>query len=60
MQSGGQFQVVIGKSVPDVFVVVNEIGGFGELSESQSDVKGKRMSQVQHLLILSQVSFYQP
>lgn len=44
MQSGGQFQVVIGKSVPDVFVVVNEIGGFGELSESQSDVKGKRMS----------------
>ncbi len=28
MQSGGQYQVVIGNHVPDVYEVVNQIGGF--------------------------------
>lgn len=32
MQSGGQYQVVIGNHVPDVFEVINQHGGFGETS----------------------------
>ena len=28
VQSGGQYQVVIGNHVPDVFAVVKQIGGF--------------------------------
>lgn len=28
IQSGGQYQIVIGNHVPDVFAVVNEIGKF--------------------------------
>ena len=29
LQSGGQYQIVIGNHVPDVYAVVNQIGGFG-------------------------------
>jgi len=43
VQSGGQYQVVIGNHVPDVFAVVNEIGGFGqgssdEVAEADNDM----------------------
>ncbi len=34
IQSGGQYQVVIGNHVPDVYAVVNEIGRFGALNEA--------------------------
>ncbi|MDF2587877.1 MAG: system, beta-glucoside-specific subunit [Anaerocolumna sp.] len=43
IQSGGQYQVVIGNHVPDVFAVVNEIGGFGANSDSV-DVAKQKMS----------------
>jgi PTS system beta-glucosides-specific IIC component len=34
IQSGGQYQVVIGNHVPDVYEAVNQIGGFGTSSDS--------------------------
>lgn len=40
IQSGGQYQVVIGNHVPDVFEAVNQIGGFASLSESDHSTKG--------------------
>lgn len=40
IQSGGQYQVVIGNHVPDVFEAVNQIGGFATQSESDNGAKG--------------------
>lgn len=37
IQSGGQYQVVIGNHVADVFAVVNEIGKFGAAVDSDSN-----------------------
>ena len=43
MKSGGQYQVVIGNHVPDVYEVVCKIGGFGdEPQESDGQNSGKR------------------
>lgn len=42
VQSGGQYQVVIGNHVPDVYEVVSKIGGFAAASES--DEEGTKMS----------------
>ncbi len=42
VQSGGQYQVVIGNHVPDVYEVVAKIGGFAAASES--DGEGPKMS----------------
>ena len=42
VQSGGQYQVVIGNHVPDVYEVVAKIGGFAAASES--DEAGPKMS----------------
>jgi PTS system beta-glucosides-specific IIC component len=42
MQSGGQYQVVIGNHVPDVFDAVNTIGKF-EASSEESAESGKKM-----------------
>lgn len=42
MQSGGQYQVVIGNTVPEVYAVVCKIGGFSneeDAKEVQDDVK---------------------
>ncbi|MBU3154269.1 PTS beta-glucoside transporter subunit IIBCA [Clostridium estertheticum] len=39
IESGGQYQVVIGNHVTDVYDDVNSIGGFGEGSEESSDEK---------------------
>lgn len=44
IQSGGQYQVVIGNHVPDVFDVVNQIGGFGAQSEESCDVVKQKLS----------------
>ena len=47
IQSGGQYQIVIGNNVSDVYDVVNEIGHFSEESSSEevgSDKSGKKMS----------------
>lgn len=41
MQSGGQYQVVIGNHVPDVFDVVMQIGGF--TNEAASDAPKQKM-----------------
>lgn len=41
MKSGGQYQIVIGNHVPDVFDAVNEVGQFGEATSGAS---GKKMS----------------
>lgn len=43
MQSGGQYQVVIGNHVPDVFDVVNAIGKFGSTSSETATNPGKKM-----------------
>lgn len=47
MQSGGRYQVVIGNHVPDVFEVVNKIGGFSEQSNSsENTAKGNFGAQL--------------
>lgn len=43
MKSGGQFQVVIGNHVPDVYAAVNEIGGFGGESLENSNKSKSKM-----------------
>lgn len=40
MQSGGQYQVVIGNHVPDVYEVVNQIGGFATTADDNTAPKG--------------------
>ena len=40
MQSGGQYQVVIGNHVPEVYEVVNQIGGFASSSEGETTKGG--------------------
>ncbi len=44
IQSGGQYQVVIGNHVPDVYAVVNEIGKFGSENEAPADGPKVKMS----------------
>ncbi|MGL5548599.1 MAG: beta-glucoside-specific PTS transporter subunit IIABC [Culicoidibacterales bacterium] len=39
MQSGGQYQVVIGNHVPDVFAAVTAIGNLGDIQASESNGK---------------------
>ncbi|MGL5296581.1 MAG: beta-glucoside-specific PTS transporter subunit IIABC [Culicoidibacterales bacterium] len=39
MQSGGQYQVVIGNHVPDVFVAVNAVGNLGDLQSNDTKEK---------------------
>ncbi|ULT54905.1 beta-glucoside-specific PTS transporter subunit IIABC [Neobacillus drentensis] len=41
MKSGGQYQVVIGNHVPDVYAAVLEVGGLSGVSESASNSDGK-------------------
>lgn len=50
IQSGGQYQVVIGNHVPDVFAVVNEIGGFGVHVEESCDVPKEKTSPIAALI----------
>ena len=42
VKSGGQYQVVIGNHVPDVYADVAAIGGFGSASEEET--KGEKLS----------------
>ena len=44
IQSGGQYQVVIGNHVPDVFAAVNDIGGFGNQSDSAEEAPKQKLS----------------
>ncbi len=44
IQSGGQYQIVIGNHVPDVFAVVNEIGRFGAAGEAAAEEPKEKMS----------------
>ena len=39
VQSGGQYQVVIGNHVPDVYADVSEVGGFAAASSEESEEK---------------------
>lgn len=43
VESGGQFQVVIGNHVADVFLAVNSVAGLGEKAQQapENDEKGK-------------------
>ena len=41
IQSGGQYQVVIGNHVPDVFAAVNEIGKFSAAAPSDGEAAGE-------------------
>ncbi len=52
IQSGGQYQVVIGNHVPDVFAAVNDIGKFstGAAAGEGEDVGGKKQGPVAVLI----------
>lgn len=43
MQSGGQYQVVIGNHVPDVYDVVMKIGGFAAAGGEEADAPKEKM-----------------
>ncbi len=45
LSSGGQYQVVIGNHVPDVYNVVTSIGGFGEGSDDDGPNDGKLLDK---------------
>jgi beta-glucoside PTS system EIICBA component len=44
MKAGGQYQIVIGNQVSDVYNAVNAIGHFGEMSSNQEVASGKKTS----------------
>jgi len=43
MKSGGQYQIVIGNHVPDVFEVVNKIGGFSS-ADNYTEIPKQKMN----------------
>ncbi|WP_322903459.1 beta-glucoside-specific PTS transporter subunit IIABC [Paenibacillus campi] len=44
IQSGGQYQVVIGNHVPEVYADVNTVAGLGGESSTAADTSGEKMS----------------
>jgi beta-glucoside PTS system EIICBA component len=44
MKSGGQYQVVIGNHVPDVYAAVLQVGNLGALSENSDSSSDEKMS----------------
>lgn len=42
IQSGGQYQVVIGNHVPDVYAAVMEVGGLGSVNQEDSKEESKK------------------
>lgn len=44
IQSGGQYQVVIGNHVPEVYADVNAVAGLGGESSTAADTSGEKMS----------------
>jgi len=44
IQSAGQYQVVIGNHVPDVYTAVNDIGHFNQGSDEGADAPAQKMS----------------
>ncbi|WP_208586081.1 beta-glucoside-specific PTS transporter subunit IIABC [Gracilibacillus suaedae] len=44
MRSGGQYQVVIGNHVPDVYKAVQHVGGFESQEEQEEDDEGEKQS----------------
>ncbi|WP_018930646.1 beta-glucoside-specific PTS transporter subunit IIABC [Gracilibacillus lacisalsi] len=44
MRSGGQYQVVIGNHVPDVYKAVQHVGGFESQEEPEEDDEGEKQS----------------
>jgi PTS system beta-glucosides-specific IIC component len=51
MKSGGQYQVVIGNQVPDVFDAVNQIGGFHSASSSSEGSEPEKKLSIGATLI---------
>jgi beta-glucoside PTS system EIICBA component len=43
MKSGGQYQVVIGNHVPDVYAAVLQVGNLGSVSENNDSSSGEKM-----------------
>ncbi|MEY8353546.1 beta-glucoside-specific PTS transporter subunit IIABC [Lachnospiraceae bacterium 54-53] len=59
MKSGGQYQVVIGNHVPDVYTAICEIGGFG--GDSDSEAVGSEKPQKLFALLIDTISgVFQP
>jgi PTS system beta-glucosides-specific IIC component len=52
IQSGGQYQVVIGNHVPDVFAAVNEIGGFNAGGVADEEGPKEKLSPGAYLIDL--------
>ncbi|WP_312433430.1 beta-glucoside-specific PTS transporter subunit IIABC [Lacrimispora sp.] len=50
MQSSGQYQVVIGNHVPEVYDVVNEIGHFNQVTSSEEIGSKKKMTPGEALI----------
>lgn len=60
MQSGGQYQVVIGNHVPDVYAVVCEIGGFGGDQPDSEAAKSDEPQKLFTMLLDTLSGVFQP
>lgn len=60
MQSGGQYQVVIGNHVPDVYAVVCNIGGFGEENSESEPMSQQKNKKLFSMLIDTISGVFQP
>ena len=60
MKSGGQYQVVIGNHVPDVYEVVCKIGGFGEERHEADEEKPEKHQKLFSALIDTISGVFQP
>ena len=60
MKSGGQYQVVIGNHVPDVYEVVCKIGGFGEEPQETDGEKPQKRQKLFSALIDTISGVFQP
>lgn len=52
VESGGQFQVVIGNHVADVFLAVNSVAGLGEKAQQapENDDKGNLLNRFVYVI----------
>ncbi len=57
IQSGGQYQVVIGNHVPDVYEVINKIGSFAVQTEEARDISKQKLSAGAALIDIISVVF---
>ncbi|MFA9456634.1 beta-glucoside-specific PTS transporter subunit IIABC [Halalkalibacter sp. AB-rgal2] len=60
MKSGGQYQVVIGNHVPDVYKAVTEVGGFASQTQQEEDAEDEKAGSLFNRFIDIIASIFTP